>query len=169
MISRRLAALALTLLAFAGCHEDPTVVQVSVQPSVLSLGINASGGNASSAAGLDGVGGTGGDCRIAVTGNISLGSPSFPPAAPTTPATPSVTSAPLVTPLASTTQQGSMIISGSVTTANGMRGNVTGRFYGAGISSATSTQVAGSPPEVGGTFAVFTPGIGAVAGAFGAK
>jgi hypothetical protein len=30
MISRRLAAVAVSLLAFAGCHEDPTVVPVLV-------------------------------------------------------------------------------------------------------------------------------------------
>jgi hypothetical protein len=59
--------------------------------------------------------------------------------------------------------------SGSVTTGTGMTGNVTGRFYGAGIPAPTASKVVGSPPELGGTFAVFAGGVGAVFGAFGAK
>jgi hypothetical protein len=63
---------------------------------------------------------------------------------------------------------GSNTFSGAVTAAGGMTGNVTGRFYGAGIGSATATQVVGSPPEVGGTFAMVGGGM-ALFGAFGAK
>jgi len=64
---------------------------------------------------------------------------------------------------------GSNTFSGTVTAANGMTGNATGRFYGAGIASTTATKVAGSAPEVGGTFGMFAPGVGAMQGAFGAK
>ena len=59
--------------------------------------------------------------------------------------------------------------SGSVLADNGMTGNVTGRFYGAGISAATSSKTAGSSPEIGGTFALFAPGVEAMQGAFGAN
>jgi len=58
---------------------------------------------------------------------------------------------------------------GVATTSNGISGNVTGRFYGLGISASTSSKVMGSPPELGGTFAVFVPGGGAMQGAFGSN
>jgi hypothetical protein len=49
--------------------------------------------------------------------------------------------------------------SGTVSAANGMTGNVTGRLYGAGAP----------PPEVGGTFALKLEAVGAMQGAFGGK
>ena len=58
---------------------------------------------------------------------------------------------------------------GVATTSNGISGNVTGRFYGLGISASTSSKVMGSPPELGGTFAVFVPGGGSMQGAFGSN
>lgn len=58
---------------------------------------------------------------------------------------------------------------GVVTAGNGMKGNATLRFSGPGISSATASKAAGSPPEVGGTFAVLLPMIGSLQGAFGAN
>lgn len=58
---------------------------------------------------------------------------------------------------------------GAVSSTDGMAGNVTGRFYGAPISAATATKVAGSPPEIGGTFAVVLPGVGFMQGSFGAQ
>ncbi|MBI3223156.1 MAG: hypothetical protein HYZ46_08890 [Nitrosomonadales bacterium] len=61
---------------------------------------------------------------------------------------------------------GSNTFTGSVTTVNGMSGNATGRFYGPGIGAPTGTKVAGSPPEIGGTFAVMSTS-GAMHGAFG--
>jgi hypothetical protein len=64
---------------------------------------------------------------------------------------------------------GSNTFSGAVTASNGMTGNVTGRFYGAGIPATTASKAVGSPPEVGGTFALFTPKIEAIQGAFGGK
>jgi hypothetical protein len=64
---------------------------------------------------------------------------------------------------------GSNTFSGTVTTGNGMTGNVTGRFYGAGIAATTAMKAVGSPPEVGGTFAMFAPGVGAMLGAFGTQ
>ncbi len=117
MLSRRLAALALVLLTFAGCHEDPSVVKVEVQPTTQSLALDASGGNASSLAGVDGVGGTGGDFRVTANGNISLGSPSFPPSAPAAPAAPALTISSEVTGLGNVARQGSILIAGNVTTA----------------------------------------------------
>lgn len=62
---------------------------------------------------------------------------------------------------------GSNTFSGQVTANNGMMGNVTGRFYGAGIGATTSTKAVGSPPEIGGTFALFASGVEAMQGAFG--
>lgn len=62
---------------------------------------------------------------------------------------------------------GSNTFTGAVSTVNGMTGNATGRFYGLGIISPTANQVLGSPPEIGGTFAVLTAGVGAMQGAFG--
>ena len=63
---------------------------------------------------------------------------------------------------------GSNTFTGTVTTANGMTGNATGRFYGPGIASATATKVAGAPAEIGGTFAV-TNVNGVMQGAFAGK
>ena len=62
---------------------------------------------------------------------------------------------------------GSNTFTGAVTSANGMSGNATGRFYGPGIAAATATKVAGAPPEIGGTFAVMNTAGGAMQGAFG--
>ena len=50
----------------------------------------------------------------------------------------------------------------------GVTGNVMGRFYGAPLAAATTTKAAGSPPEIGGTFGVFLPGVGSLIGSFGA-
>jgi len=116
MISRRLSALTLSLLAFAGCHEDPTVEAVLVQPTTQALTLSAAGGAASSTAGADGVGGAGGSFLVTANGLISLGSPAFIPGVPAIPATPNVTSTPLSTPVATTSSAGSILISGNVTT-----------------------------------------------------
>ncbi len=62
---------------------------------------------------------------------------------------------------------GSNTFTGAVSTVNGMNGNATGHFYGPGIIAPTANQVLGSPPEIGGTFAVMTPGVSAMQGAFG--
>lgn len=64
---------------------------------------------------------------------------------------------------------GNNTFTGAVTTGNGMSGNATGRFYGPGIAVATPSKVVGAPPEIGGTFAVTAPGVGAMQGAFGGK
>jgi hypothetical protein len=53
----------------------------------------------------------------------------------------------------------------AVSTDGSMIGNVTGRFYGAPLAAGTSSKVAGSPPEIGGTFALL--GGGAFQGSFG--
>ncbi len=63
---------------------------------------------------------------------------------------------------------GNNTFTGAVSTANGMAGNATGRFYGPGIATATATKAAGAPPEIGGTFAVMGAN-GAMQGAFGGK
>lgn len=63
---------------------------------------------------------------------------------------------------------GSNTFTGTVTAANGMSGNATGRFYGPGTAAATTTKVAGAPPEIGGTFAVMGTA-GTMQGAFGGK
>lgn len=64
---------------------------------------------------------------------------------------------------------GNNTFTGAVTTANGISGNATGRFYGPGIVAATPTKAVGAPPEIGGTFAVMAAGVGAMQGAFGGK
>ncbi|MBV8880486.1 MAG: hypothetical protein JO332_11010 [Planctomycetaceae bacterium] len=118
MISRRLAALALSLLAFAGCHEDPTVLSVAVTPSVQALAFLASGGSASSSAGVDGTGGNGGSFTVTANGLISLGSPSFVPSIPTTPTAPATFAFTQPAPIGNTPPTaGSVLITGSVTTA----------------------------------------------------
>jgi hypothetical protein len=117
MISRRLAALTLSLLTFAGCHEDPTVEAILVQPSTVALGLFSAGGNASSVAGLDGVGGAGGNFTVTTNGLISLGSPSFVPSAPAVPAVPSTFEYVAVAGQATITKVGSIQITGSITTA----------------------------------------------------
>jgi hypothetical protein len=52
---------------------------------------------------------------------------------------------------------GSNAISGTATTANGMSGNMNGKFYGPAIN------------EVGGTYAVTGSGVGSMVGGFGGK
>lgn len=64
---------------------------------------------------------------------------------------------------------GGNTIVGAITSQQGLSGNAVIRFYGAGIGSATSSKVLGSAPEVGGTFAVMLPGVGAVQGVFAAQ
>jgi hypothetical protein len=88
MISRRLAAVALTLLAFAGCHEDPTVVSVLVGPGSDLLTINARGGNTSAPALVVAAAGTGGDVKAFATGAMNLGSAGSVFAAPAVPVAP---------------------------------------------------------------------------------
>lgn len=58
---------------------------------------------------------------------------------------------------------------GVVTSADGMSGNVTGRLYGPGIASATTSKVAGAPPEIGGTFALMRAGSSVMQGSFGGQ
>lgn len=58
---------------------------------------------------------------------------------------------------------GSNTFTGAVSTANGMSGNATGRFYG------PTTKAGGAPAEIGGTFAVMNSVGGAMQGAFGGK
>jgi hypothetical protein len=118
MISRRSAAVVLCLLAFAGCHEDPTVVEVTVQPTVEVLGLFADGGAASSAAGTDGTGGSGGIMSITASGLVSLGSPAFVPTAPVTPTVPTILTPSILTGQGDLTQTGSILVSGSVITSN---------------------------------------------------
>jgi len=118
MISRRASALTLSLLVLAGCHEDPTVEAVLVQPTAAALGLFAAGGNASSSAGTDGVGGAGGNFKVTTNGLISLGSPSFVPSAPAIPATPTVFESLPSSPLpVTTTAVGSIELTGILTTA----------------------------------------------------
>jgi len=117
MISRRLAGLTLSLLALAGCHEDPTVQAILVQPSTAALALFAAGGNASSTPGLDGVGGAGGDLQVTANGLISLGSPSFVPTAPAVPAAPGTFEYVVVAGEATITKVGSIRITGSITTS----------------------------------------------------
>ena len=115
MISRRLAAIALCLLAFAGCHEDPTVVAVTVSASVQALALLAEGGAASSLPGTDGTGGDGGDFMVKTSGLLSLGSPSFVPSAPALPVSPSVFEFTAVSPLGSNSKTGNILIDGATT------------------------------------------------------
>ena len=52
---------------------------------------------------------------------------------------------------------GANALAGSATTANGMSGNINGKFYGPGLN------------EIGGTYAVTGSGIGSMVGGFGGK
>ncbi|HLY10713.1 MAG TPA: hypothetical protein VKW04_15530, partial [Planctomycetota bacterium] len=117
MTSRRLAAVALMLLAFAGCNNDPTVVSAPIAPAAQALVLLSTGGAASSVPGTDGTGGAGGDFRATTTGLLSLGSASSVPAVPTTPVAPNAGAFTVATPLSTTTQPGTILIPGSVTTA----------------------------------------------------
>ncbi len=118
MISRRLSALTLSLLAFAGCHEDPTVEANRVQPTTAVLGLVSAGGDASSASGIDGVGGAGGNFKVTTNGLISLGSPSFIPGVPAVPTPPSIFEVAPPSPLlVTTTAVGSIHLTNSLATA----------------------------------------------------
>lgn len=64
---------------------------------------------------------------------------------------------------------GSNGLTGTIHTSSGLSGNATCRFYGPGIGAATATKVAGSPSELGCTFAVMLAGTGAMQGAFAAR
>lgn len=118
MSSRRLSAAALCLLAFSGCHEDPSVVTVTVQPAVTSLAVLVSGGAASSASGLDGVGGAGGQLQVVASGLVSVGSPTFVPTAPALPTQPSTFTLTPTTPLQNTPSpfSGNILLTGGITT-----------------------------------------------------
>ena len=56
MTRRRLAALALALSTFAGCHQDPTVQQVVVPGSATALTIFTDGGTAATQGNAAGTG-----------------------------------------------------------------------------------------------------------------
>jgi hypothetical protein len=118
MSLRRLSVVTLFLLAVSGCHEDPTVLTVAVQPSVTALALLASGGTASASSGADGVGGVGGQLQVVTSGLVSIGSPAFVPAVPAVPAQPSTFSLTPTTPLQNTPSpfSGNILIAGNVTT-----------------------------------------------------
>src|SRR6185503_12802883 len=61
MTRQRLAALALALVTFAGCHEDPKVQQVNVPGSATALAILTNGGAGSTTTNTAGVGKNGGN------------------------------------------------------------------------------------------------------------
>lgn len=117
MISRRLSALALSLLAFAGCHEDPTVLSVAVAPSVSAMLLSMAGGAASSTPGLDGTGGDGGNFTVRTNGLLSVGSAAFVPSAPSTPTPPTVFASTPASPVAGFSTSGSIHLAGVLTTA----------------------------------------------------
>jgi hypothetical protein len=99
---------------------------------------------------------------MALAGTTTLASSANPGTSPTT--NPALNfQGTLTYPVASNT------FTGPGRTANAMSGNATGRFYGAPTGAATASKVAGSPPEIGGTFAVLLSGVGALQGAFGAR
>jgi hypothetical protein len=87
MISRRHAAFALVALALAGCHEDPTVIQVLFPPSATALNVTAGGGTASTPTSSAGSGNDGGTIMAMVLGDLNLGGSSTL-AAPTVPTAP---------------------------------------------------------------------------------
>ncbi len=122
MTAFRFAAFALVGLCFAGCHDDPEVIEVLV-PAANSqaLAITASGGDASATPGPDGDGGAGGTIAIQAYGDLRLGDATSAPAQPSTPSIPSgvAPSTLAASVLSSTpgTEAGTLVISGSVTTA----------------------------------------------------
>src|SRR5262245_62176037 len=90
MTFRRLLAAAVTMLALAGCHEDPTVVPVTVGPASDALTIPARGGDATSSTATQGTGGNGGTIRAGSSGTMNLGgggTGAVIPSAPPVPAT----------------------------------------------------------------------------------
>ena len=52
---------------------------------------------------------------------------------------------------------GTNYFTGTVTATNGMTGKINGEFYGPGIN------------EFGGTFALYSAGVGSIVGGFGSK
>jgi len=126
MNSRRLSALVLSLLALAGCHEDPQVLNVAVAASVTALSVTCSGGTASSSPGVDGTGGAGGTFSVTASGLISLGSPAFVPAVPSAPTPPSTFASTPVSPLpAATTSAGSIHLTGVLAASGAVTVTVT--------------------------------------------
>src|SRR5262245_44561000 len=101
MIRRRLAALALALVTFAGCHEDPKVQQVVVPGSATALGIFTNGGTGSTPTDSAGVGSNGGTITARVLGELNLGGSTTIPA-PTVPPAPTSGNAPLTSPTTGT-------------------------------------------------------------------
>jgi hypothetical protein len=155
MISRRVAAVAVCLLTFAGCNEDPTVVTVTVAPTVAALAIVSDGGEASSAPGTDGTGGAGGSFQVTTTGLLSLGSPSFVPVAPITPAAPTTGSFTAGSTQGNTSQVGTILIDSTVTASNGDATAVT--------VTSSSGDIVVSGALLSGTFGTVQPDINLVA------
>ena len=113
MISRRLAGLALGLLALIGCHEDPTVVQVTVAASADAFTLSSVGGGTSVPAGVAAGAGSGGSVQAFATGAINLGSGATIPSAPALPSAPG-TGTELNNGLIGTTVTGNVLVSSTL-------------------------------------------------------
>src|SRR5262245_637512 len=112
MISRRLSALSLVLVTFAGCHEDPKVQNVIVPGAATALAINTDGGQGSTPTNSAGTGRNAGTITARVLGDLNLGGSTTIGAA-TLPATPTTGTFPL-SPVAGFTGPGTVIVSGAV-------------------------------------------------------
>jgi hypothetical protein len=113
MISRRLSSLALGVLALAGCHQDPTVVKVTVAAAADALTLTAEGGASSVPAGVVAGAGGGGAVQMLATGPINLGNAATIPAAPALPSSPA-TGTELTNALIGTTVVGNIFVSSTL-------------------------------------------------------
>ncbi|HVE43262.1 MAG TPA: hypothetical protein VNM14_25525 [Planctomycetota bacterium] len=113
MISRRLAAVVLGLLALLGCHEDPTVVKVTVSASADAFSLSSIGGTTFVPSGVVATAGTGGSVTVGATGPINLGSGATIPSAPALPSAPG-TGTELTNAMIGTTVVGNILISSTL-------------------------------------------------------
>src|SRR5689334_19481682 len=113
MISRRLAGVVLGMLALAGCHQDPTVVKVTVSASADAFALSGIGGTTTVPAGVVATAGTGGNVVIGATGLVNLGSGATIPAAPALPSAPG-TGTELTNAMIGTTVVGNILVSSTL-------------------------------------------------------
>lgn len=113
MTRPRFAAIVLSLITFAGCHEDPQVQEVIVPGAATALAIFTDGGTAATPTNSAGAGKNGGSITAVVTGDMNLGG-STTLASPTVPAAPTTGTVPPTTPVTGFTAPGTVIISGIV-------------------------------------------------------
>jgi hypothetical protein len=125
MTLKRCAAVAILAAGFAGCHDDPEVIEVIVNAiNSTTLTITTDGGSGSdTSVAVGGTGGAGGAIQAFVTLDLNCGAPTTTLVLPTTPSAPTTGTAinPGDLSGADVLGAGNLILSGSVDATTGNR------------------------------------------------